>query len=72
LLTQADELLQQQGADSIEWRALLLSFATILLSERLGDTPDPTLAFSKPKFRRRNHYRIPNNPRAIEDRSAEL
>jgi hypothetical protein len=34
--------------------------------------PKPSLAFSKPRFMWRNYSRILNNPRAIEDRPAEM
>src|SRR5262249_8591488 len=34
--------------------------------------PKPPLAFSKPRFMWRNYSRTLNNPRAIEDRPAEM
>jgi hypothetical protein len=34
--------------------------------------PKPSLAFSKPRFMWRNYSRTLNNPRAIEDRPAEM
>jgi hypothetical protein len=38
----------------------------------LRQHPKPSLAFSKPRFMWRNYSRTLNNPRAIEDRPAEM